>query len=294
MTSDPALRPIVFPKALRATYRGLHALSPRLAARYARRLFFTPPPARRGPEQHRILGRAQRFERATERGRVVVWSWGEGPAVLMVHGWGGQAGQMTPFVEPLLRRGLRPIAFDAPGHGESPGLSSSGWHFSAAVESLATSENALAGVVGHSFGCVGLTLALEAGVAVQNAAFLAPPAGFGTFLQRFGDGLGIDDDGRRRLRASSERWLAVDFERLEPRHLAPGRSTPLLVVHDRGDDEIAFSEGQELAERWPGSTLVPTEGLGHYRLLREPRVVERVADFVAAGAQAVAAAKSRG
>jgi pimeloyl-ACP methyl ester carboxylesterase len=47
---------------------------------------------------------------------IVTWRWGsvENPAVLLVHGWGGNAAQMRAFVFPLLSAGYRVIAYDRP------------------------------------------------------------------------------------------------------------------------------------------------------------------------------------
>jgi hypothetical protein len=40
--------------------------------------------------------------------------------------------------------------------------------------------------------------------------------------------------------------------------------------------------GAAIAAAWPGAELVTTEGLGHRRILRDPAVVARVTDFLAA------------
>lgn len=48
---------------------------------------------------------------------VTTYAWGEGPAVLLVHGWSSHTGCMAGFVDPLLERGFRVVAFDAPAHG---------------------------------------------------------------------------------------------------------------------------------------------------------------------------------
>jgi pimeloyl-ACP methyl ester carboxylesterase len=57
-------------------------------------------------------------------------------------------------------------------------------------------------------------------------------------------------------------------------------AVPLLILHDTGDREVAFDEGVELADRWPGATLRRTEGLGHLRLLRDPASIEAATDFL--------------
>ena len=40
------------------------------------------------------------------------WSWGEGPIVLLVHGWNGRATQLGDFVAPLVERGYRVVAYE--------------------------------------------------------------------------------------------------------------------------------------------------------------------------------------
>ena len=45
--------------------------------------------------------------------------------------------------------------------------------------------------------------------------------------------------------------------------------TPMLVVHDEGDDEAPYSGGLAIAHAWPASRLFTTTGLGHRRILRD-------------------------
>jgi hypothetical protein len=55
--------------------------------------------------------------------------------------------------------------------------------------------------------------------------------------------------------------------------------TPLLVVHDENDREVPIASGELVASAWPGAVLERTRGLGHRRILRDRRVIERVAEF---------------
>ena len=59
---------------------------------------------------------------------------------------------------------------------------------------------------------------------------------------------------------------------------------PLLVVHDRDDREVPWQDGAAIAAAWPGARRVDTVGLGHQRILRDPAVVQAVAEFVAEAA----------
>jgi hypothetical protein len=54
----------------------------------------------------------------------------------------------------------------------------------------------------------------------------------------------------------------------------------LLVLHDRDDKEVPLRAGREIARAWPGAELFVTNGLGHQRILRDPRAMEMVVGFV--------------
>ncbi len=275
------LRPIPFPGWLRAGFGLAGGIAPGATARVVRRLFFTPPPSRIRPEQRDLLARAQRFELRTPDGPVVGWSWGEGDPVLLIHGWGGHAGQLAGFVEPLVAAGHRAVALDVPGHGSSGGSLSSVRHFATAIEGAGELFSPFVGLVAHSFGCAGATYAIARGLKLERAVFIAPPAGWETFLGRMRRGLGWNDEVERRFRRMSESWLRFSFAEAEPRRLATGIDLPLLVIHDRGDDEVAFEEGEELVKAWPGAQLAPTVGLGHHRPLRDGATIERAVAFLA-------------
>jgi pimeloyl-ACP methyl ester carboxylesterase len=59
---------------------------------------------------------------------------------------------------------------------------------------------------------------------------------------------------------------------------------PLLVVHDRGDAEVAWQHGLAIARAWRGAEFLMTDGLGHRRILKDPDVVAAAVAFVVARA----------
>src|SRR5437899_12450619 len=74
----------------RAAFGAVQRASPGLAARWAERLFCSPP---RRPISERMaawLAGGRRFDLTVGRRRVAAWSWGErGTGVVAVHGRGG-------------------------------------------------------------------------------------------------------------------------------------------------------------------------------------------------------------
>src|SRR5262245_33403196 len=112
-------------RLLRLLFRAVQVVSPNSAARLAERLFFTPHGSRLTPTMRAVLDRAQPFQVEVEGQRIVGWSWGEGPAVYLVHGWGSRGGRLSAYVQPLVDAGFRVVAFDALAHGDSGGRMSS-------------------------------------------------------------------------------------------------------------------------------------------------------------------------
>lgn len=274
-----AQRPIA-PPAVRWIMSRLGVVAPDLTARIARRLFFTPLRAALREPQRRILESGARDECEAHGERVVFWSWGEGPLVLLVHGWGGHAGQMTAFVKPLTKAGYRVIAPDLPGHGASSGKMSSLVHFADTITALTVRIGPVDGVIAHSFGAAGVILAVSRGVAVPRAAFLAPWSSFEGVWRRFRDGVGISAPVWERLVGLSEQWLGMRFADVDPTNLAPRLSFPVLILHDPADREVPFEEGESLAAMWRGASLEPVDAGGHNKMLRDPRCVEKAVAFI--------------
>jgi len=275
------LRPVPAPSWLRAGMRLASAFAPGAAARVARKLFFTPRRARVRDAERAVLSRGELFALTVRGDRVVGRAWGQGPTVLLAHGWGGHSGQMTAFVDPLVAAGFRAVALDLPGHGESAGSVSSLVHFSAALSQGGALFGPVHGLVAHSFGAAGSTYALSCGLAAERAVFFAPPAGFESFWVRFRAGVGVSQEVLDRMLRAAEGWLDVRFDSIAPVGLAPRMTTPLLVFHDPEDGAVPFEEGTALARRWPGAELRPAGGLGHLRILRDERCVAEAVRFLA-------------
>lgn len=274
--------------AVRNAMRLLCRISPAVASRVFDRIWFTPPRARPRPQMLERLASGEAMQLRVHGRRIAAWSWGNGPAVLLLHGWGGSAGQMYAFVEPLLAAGLRVVAFDAPGHGASApsrlgGRRVSFLEFADALRVVAAASGPVAGLVAHSGGCTAASLALRDGWRPpERIAFVAPFAHPARAIAPFARAIGVDAATVALFRERVERrfgrpWSDFDIPGLPPSSGLP----PLLLAHDRDDAEVPFSASQAVAASWPGARLLATEGLGHRRLLRDPPVVAGIADFIA-------------
>ncbi|HMG24060.1 MAG TPA: alpha/beta fold hydrolase, partial [Kofleriaceae bacterium] len=197
--------------------------------------------------------------RLGQRHRLAAWRWGHGPSVLLVHGWEGRGSQLGAFVEPLVRAGLSVVAFDAPGHGDSPGRRLYLADLADCVADVARAVGPLHAIVAHSFGAAAVLLAhRRAAVDARRNVMIAPNALIDDAVSRFARRIALDD----RDRSAFERQLAdhngVTVEALEIEQLVGKRDAALLVVHDRDDREVAFLHGERLAATWHNATLLAT------------------------------------
>lgn len=274
------------PRWVTAPFAAGSAVAPDATASVAARLFFSTRRTAPKPGERDVFSTATRFSVDD----LAAWTWGEGPTVLLVHGWNGRASQLGGFVGPLVERGYRVVAFDAPGHGESRGRSSSIPQFADAIERVADSVGDIHGVVSHSMGGAATTVALDDGLTMERAVFISPPSNPEVFVSFFANALGLGDDVHARVRSKIEAHVGRPLSSIRADRIAPTMNIPLLVVHDDDDSHVPPRYGRDLADAWPGAAFVPTSGLGHQRILRDPSVIELSVDFIDARPRAGRAA----
>ncbi len=274
--------------AVRIGVRALAAVAPGLAASLAERLWFSPPRPRLREHARAFLATGERFDLAVDERRVVAWTWGSGPAVVLMHGWGGFGAQMQPFVAPLTSAGFQAVVFDAPSHGQS-GPSRYGarraslFEFAETLHALVRGRSPLAGVIAHSGGATAAAWAIQyfQDFSAPPMAFLAPMASPIRYKRLFHDALGLNNAAMRRFDERTERRFGFKWADLEVPGMARRMNTPpVLAVHDKDDRETSWTESEAIANTWPDAQQYYTSGLGHRRILRDAGVVDRVVAFL--------------
>jgi pimeloyl-ACP methyl ester carboxylesterase len=272
-----ALRQRLSLMAIRGGLASLDVVSTRAAARAAGQLFLRPPPS---PFTRNLAGLGQRFELSTSEGRAVAWQYGSGPATYLLHGWGGRGFQLSGFVAPLVARGRTVVLLDAPGHGEAGGGTSSVLAFAHALRAATERFGPASGVIAHSLGAMSVIISIAEGLEIGRAAFLAPGSSLEAASQRFQKIVGVRDATMQVLKKQLESrfqkaWDHYDLARLQLK-------VPLWVVHDQQDAEVPLSETHDLVRQWSGAQLEITNGLGHYRVLRNADVIAKAVAFLGA------------
>jgi pimeloyl-ACP methyl ester carboxylesterase len=264
-----------------------HLLFPELAGAWAERMFLTPPRARNAAASALDLIDARSTFLEHKGRHIAMWTWGarskEAPAVLLAHGWGGNAAQMRAFAFPLLQAGYRVIAYDQPAHGVSEGKLTGLPDFADVLGAVAGYHGGIEAVIAHSLGGAAAALSLSWGrVAFNKIVLISPPSDLIGYSRRFARWYWMPEAVREAMQNAIEERYGVRWEDLEVRRVAPRLGARALVIHDRDDRMMPWTHGAKVAESWPGAQLMLTDGLGHGRILRDERVTRAAADFLAA------------
>jgi pimeloyl-ACP methyl ester carboxylesterase len=275
--------------ALPLYFRILGKLAPGAAERHALALFSTPGTRREhrpGEIRNEV---ATPFEVTVGRQRIMAWSYGVGRPVVLVHGWGGCAGDWTPLAAELIGAGYRPVVFDLPAHGLSAGKRTNLIQAVDAIRAVAAavadrdSRSPIDALIGHSLGGAAAVLAMREGVPVSRLVLLSPVAYPLAFIDVFARALGLHEARRQGMLDRIAMLAGGDLSRLDVACAARELDMPGLVVHDRSDSRVDPTEGQAIANNWSGSSFVETAGLGHRGVLTSPEVHRRVTSFLRSG-----------
>lgn len=265
---------------VRSSFWMLARVAPRLAARQAERVWFTIPRFPAGPD---APGGAP-----FRLGAVTGHTWGDGPPVYLLHGWGGNAAQLAGFVAPLVAAGFRVVAFDTPSHGRSgPGRfgprSSSIPEFADALTAVAGRFGPAHAVVAHSMGTAATAVALCDGLPVGRVVLLAPVARPDTYAGQLRVAMGLTGRAYRHLIDRVEQRVGAPMRHFDvPALAAAVAMPPALIVHDTDDRVTPAADAREVVAAWAGARRHETTGLGHTRLLRDPAVIAEVTAFLTA------------
>ncbi|MDP2332028.1 MAG: alpha/beta hydrolase family protein [Reyranella sp.] len=251
---------------------------PGLVAPFFRRLMLKP---RRHVRPPPLLDLPVADERLDIGDDLVAWRWGEGPRVLLVHGFEGNRAQFGTVIGALLARGFAAVALDIPAHGESVGHELTAVKFVAAIERTMERLGPMHAVVGHSMGgAMSLSSIAHRGGAAR-VVLVAAPSALKRELLRFASAVGLSRRGTAAFIASVEKHVGRPADDFDVRHIAGKVDLPVLLIHDQNDRQVPVMEAARTAHVLSTAELMVTHGLGHNRLLADKAVVSAIAGFVA-------------
>lgn len=268
-------------KLMRTAFKHLTPLLPGTMSRYAYNLWLTPPHPN-PPEREQAYIKSAKISMINVEGQnIKLWSWGMGPTVLFVHGWGGRGTQISCFVDDLVKAGFQVVGVDLPAHGGSDGKQTNALFMAKVLKEVFKQINNMHSVITHSFGGVIFGLDYDTRQSIKNIVMICPPATMNTAFNQFAVMLQLPDIIIDYIIKSMKANFGNDIlERVSLARIAKEIVQPTLVIHDTDDDVVPFNDGKEIASILRQGAFYETNGLGHRKILYDKTIVARTVEFI--------------
>ena len=211
--------------------------------------------------------------------------------VVIVHGWGGDAGRMAPLAAHVVARGMAVLLVDLPGHGRTGPVPR--YNAALMVEDLRAVRDWIAkrealrqlqaAILGYSFGGLGSYVAASRDPRWGALVVLAAPVGPMEAAHLYLDGKGLPWRWLGGMvRRSFVRAVGVDPESFDGERNLATIQVPVMIVHGESDEVVPVAHAERLYAAVPAGrgTLLRVSRTGHSAVLVDEDVGVRVAEFL--------------
>lgn len=272
-------------RLMQFTFGTLGRVFPRLFANIAVKFFSTPRKKAKHKVSDKILEQADISEILIGGNILKIYEWGKGDkTIMLIHGWESRGTGLRSFVPALVKRGYRVVAFDAPGHGDSGGTRLYLKDYGSAISAIYHKYGNVEGFICHSFGGAGSAYAMsqiDPSISLKSLVLIGVPSEISYPIFNALRTMNAPPKVREIFIGKLEKLAGVEIEKMTFKKLKNQLNVEkVLVVHDKQDEQVKFEEGEKIVKHWKDAELQVTDGFGHFRLIKSPKVVERVAEFI--------------
>lgn len=277
ISSDNIPKPIIY------TAQFLQAISTSLAVKFAKKLFTTPIKYKIPKRELEMDANAKQelvFIPAINK-KIMVYHYGKSDKkVMLVHGWSGRGTQLVKIADKLLEIGYSTISFDAPAHGKSPSKTTLMPEFIESILELEKKYGNFEYIIGHSLGGMSTLNAIKKGLNVKKAIIIGSGDSVNDILTDFVKKLQLKKSLVDEMRVSFEKEHQMDMESFSAYVAAKDVKVPVLVIHDKQDEDVPYSASENIHKHLENGKLILTENLGHRKILGDKEVISHVAKFI--------------
>jgi pimeloyl-ACP methyl ester carboxylesterase len=283
MMPIPKLKTQIVLTAVQFYLNGLSFFSNYRAGKKAAELFGTPRKGRLSTADLERLNTAEWHNLQYEDLKIQVYHWqgDEAQTAVLLHGWESNAARWYPLIKLLRKHSFNIIAFDAPAHGNSGGRYFEAVLFAKFLDVVVHTFKPQY-LLGHSVGAYSVAYWVghfwKAESPVQKLVLMASPSDIGKVFNKFLNFI----KANRRVKAGFfkhiENHLGQKISQITAEKMLAGIPLSTLVIHDKKDDVIEFTEGVAIHAVLPQATFLATDGLGHR--LRDNAVNQATLNFL--------------
>ena len=281
--SIPKINSFQTPSHIIRTGKLLQFFSTTLATNFALKIFRTPPKFKI-PEREEMMRESAKKEIITIPSinkEIMVYEYGYSKQkVLLVHGWAGRGTQLYEIADKLLENRMMVISFDAPAHGLSQGDTTNLIEYVEAINYINEIYGPFEAAIGHSFGGVTLLPSLSNNPFLKKLVIIGIECSFNSVIDNFVKKLELKQKVAAKIKSHLNSLFKKDIESVSPCETIKTIKIPTLILHDTQDLDVDVSNAYKIRQNTPNGELLVTNGLGHRRILRDSKVINRIIDFL--------------
>ena len=270
----------VITKSIGVIIKFISLFSPRTAGKIAIKLFSSPRRKRLKEIERDFLETAFIEDLKYDNTTIMTYRWlGKKDTILLVHGWESNSVRWKDLIIKLSALDYNVIALDAPAHGRSGGKVFNAVIYSECINLVVKKFNAKI-IIGHSVGGMATTFFQHKYKlpTVEKLILLGAPSNFVGVFERYVKMMGYNKRVKRSIND-------IVFERFNnrPEHFNAAKFSETIVaqgllIHDKYDTIIPYSDAEDFKNFYKNSQLITTEGFGHG--LKSDAVDDHILAFV--------------
>ena len=269
------------PTTVGALINGASIISGKYAAAKALSLFATPRKGLINKYQASFLNTASKKKLNYNGFSIMTYNWeGSGKTVLLSHGWESNTSRWKKLIQILQKRNFNIVALDAPAHGKSESKKFNAILYSEYIN-VVNKHYKPEIMIGHSVGGM-------ASIFYQNKyhseylekiVLLGAPSEFETILKNYINLLKYNSKVVQSLDKLIENTFGAPPSAFSTAKFAKSlNGVSGLIIHDKKDRIIPFSDAELIHKNFKNSKLVSTTGLGHS--LNSSEVYNHIIQFI--------------
>ncbi len=260
-------------------FRLLSTLNSHLAVKLATKLFTHPRREPRCDEEMQFLTTGKQITFASGRKARI---WGKGKVVWLVHGWESRGSTFYKLIPKLVEQGYQAIAWDGPAHGDSPGkYSSVPENARALVEDLNQGlvEKPMA-FIGHSFGGATMAVVAKLYLLPKIIVIVSAPTQIRNVFTNFAKLIKLSAKTTKVFITRAEQQTGYSLQKASLTHNDLSLKSQVLIIHDKEDDVIDYTDFEALKEAWQGGEFITTQNLGHRLTIKDDVILNKIVNFL--------------
>lgn len=202
--------------------------------------------------------------------------------LLILHGFESRAYKFDMYITPLLNKGWGVTIMDAKAHGKSEGNQIILPDYVAMIEELEKQYGKFSAFLAHSFGGIAISLYLEKSHNEDaKLVLIAPATETDTAILLFSRIVEIKDNVRKAINDLILERSGHPTSFYSVKRIVPMLKNNILWIHDTHDKITPLADAQPLIDqRLAHVEFMVTSGLGHSRIYKDEKVIEKVVDFL--------------